>query len=200
MSSRAIAIDDVLDERLSEKLQGEAQQVRRHLEKLAEPASERPYFADANELRTISQVFQRAVDRGVLLTSVAAAIDVGAGKKTIASALLKLLEQQQADRSATHQKDETNNSQSILAHSFFQDYAKKQSVVKRMQAGDRFALFLHHLGYESDEIDVYRAQLPVGEGARNAFDQWLAAGHSLQEFCGVLDQMREVVLKNKLGL
>ena len=206
--SAPITSAHVLDARLVERLTpAEAQQVRRYLELRAEPASERHFFADADALRDAALVFQTAVGRCVHVASLAAAIDHGAGKKTLANELLCVAGVDEsassraggADRQPSEGQQERSGDVDALAHTFFQDFGRQRLVLQRMQAGERFDAFLHHLGYSSDEIDVYRGQA-VGDGVRNAFDKWLAAGHSLHEFCAILDTMGEAVLKSNLGL
>ena len=88
MAQRAITFANVNDLSLVQRLTDvEGQQVRRHLEQHAEPAAVRHYFRDADALRNVAQVLDKAVDGGVLVSSVVDAIDRGAHKQAIANEL-----------------------------------------------------------------------------------------------------------------
>lgn len=72
-------------------------------------------------------------------------------------------------------------------------------VCNRMQAGERFEVFLANLGFTSNEISVCRNK-EVGVGIRVAFSGWLNRGKPITEFVDTLYLMREFVLLRNLGL
>ena len=66
--------------------QKKALKLRKYLFANAEPESERDFFDD-EDLETIEDILEAAVDRELTLESVADAIDKGAGKKKLAREL-----------------------------------------------------------------------------------------------------------------
>lgn len=90
-----------------------------------------------------------------------------------------------------------NRNQSLSAHAFFSDNEKRNMV---------HAAFVNNtwkfegaLGFSVPQIQVYQAH-GYPEGIRQAFDKWLNAGHTLQEFIDVCFSLGNIILLINLGL
>jgi len=172
----------------------EAQQVRYWLSQNA-PSSERKYF-DGNffPLRTFKDVLEMCVNRCLTVEIVAKAIDERGMNAVLASSLLD-----HAYNRSSKQHSKEHSSVRLSAYDFFQDYQKCQLVHNAMQCGRPFYNFLIALGFNSNDIHVYEGY-PVGEGIRLAFEKWLHAGNSLNDFVRAVQQCENVILLMKLGL
>ena len=87
-SGRPLSSSDVADLRLPSRINStDADYVRNHLSKNAEPSSQRYCFADESEFHSVAAIFNQAVKSKITLASVANAIEFGARDKALADKL-----------------------------------------------------------------------------------------------------------------
>ena len=86
-----------------------------------------------------------------------------------------------------------------LAYDFFQDYSNYQKVINQFGSGDGFREFAAKLGFLSSDINYFVHYGPF-ECCKKAFDKWLNASHSLDEFIQISISLKKITLLSSLGL
>lgn len=91
-----------------------------------------------------------------------------------------------------------NATPATIAKDFFAKHTRLEAVHEQFYSGDKLRRFADKLGFLVNKIDIF-CQKPAGEGVRDAFDTWLKAGHTMDEFVDILVALENKILARTLG-